>query len=326
MIKSFPAHSLDVLIKPRVRQFALGVLLNDPALKQLLKRGIRIKVISRSGASLDAIATLKDGELQAQVYGMPSGFQYKQSLLLAFMIKPVLTTQVTIKSSVRDRLIFQEASTRFHERRFITSPCTVYRVPQSITSKILSGDLIIQRDSFVEQVAGLTNIWYDRLIYKATNQPAPFFDIKSQTNGEITSLSQGGVGIKRLSTGQPPPSVIYIQTTLRWANSTIQIRCFAGVRDHSVSNGLEILNCCFLDELPKLPHEISSGAASINLFFNDESLIYVNGDVKAHAQEVKLLLPFGTHILKIENSKGEEKQTVLKISPNTPSEIKFNAS
>lgn len=326
MIKSFPPQSLDILIKPKVRQYALGVLLNDPALKQLLKRGIRIKVISRSGAYLDAHATLKDGELQAHVYGMPSEFQYKQSLLLAFMITPVLTTQVTIKSSLRDTLTFQEASTRFHERRFIKSPCTVYAVPQAITSKILAGDLIIQRDCFVEREAGVTNIWNDRLIYKTTRLSAPFFDIKSQTNGEITSLSQGGLGIKRISTGQAAPSVVYIQTTLRWANATIQIRCFAGIRDHTISNGLEILNCCFLDELPKLPNEVSSGAASVTLFFNDESRIYVNGDVKAHASEVKLFLPFGTHILKIENSKGEEKQTVLKISPNTPSDIKFNAS
>jgi hypothetical protein len=323
MRKIFPPQDLGNLVRPKVRQLALEIMLNDPSFKLLLTNGLNVKVLSRAGTTLDAFAKLKDGVLSLNVKAMPKGFEYKQSVLIAFITNPVITSQVIIKEAIGNTLILQSASTRFHERRHIESPCTVYKVPQAVTAKILTGELVLERNSFFSTEKGLTTIWNDRLVYRGTQNSAPFFDIKTQTNGEIVTLSKGGLGIRRIHVNEPTPMLIYLQTTLRWGKTRIQIRCFAAVRQSTVKDGLETLHCCFLDELPKLPTEISSGAASVNLSFADQSLVYVNGDVKAHAREVNLMLPFGTHILKVENSKGEERQSVLKVSSNTPSEIKF---
>ncbi len=323
MKKTFPPQDLGNLVRPKARQLSLNIMLEDPAFKLLLTNGLNVKVLSRSGTNLDAFAKLVNGDLQLKVKAMPRGFEYKQSLVIAFLTKPFITTQVVIREAFGNTLILQSAPTRFHERRQLESPCTVYRVPQAVTSKILTGELVLERNSFYSAEKGVTTIWNDRLVYRGTDKSAPFFDIKTQTNGEIVTLSKGGLGIKRIQANEPPPILIYLQTTLRWGKNRIQIRCFAAVRQTKLKDGFETLNCCFLEELPKLPSELSSGAASVNLSFADQSLVYVNGDVKAHAQEVKLMLPFGTHILKVENSKGEERQSVLKISTNSPSEIKF---
>lgn len=324
MKKTFPPQYLGNLVRPKARQLSLGIMLNDPSFKQLLTFGLNVKVLTRSGTKLDALAKFKDGDLQLNVKSMPRGFEYKQSLLIVFMTKPAITSQVIIKEAFGNTLILESAPTRFHERRELESPCTVYKVPQTVTAKILTGELVLERNSFFSTEKGLTTIWNDRLVYRGTDHSAPFFDIKTQTNGEIVSLSKGGVGIKRIHVNEPSPILIYLQTTLRWGKTKIQIRCFAAVRQTTLLDGFETLHCCFLDELPKLPSELSSGAASVNLSFADQSLIYVNGDVKAHGQEVKLMLPYGTHILKVENSKGEERQSVLKISTHSPSEIKFS--
>lgn len=312
--EQFDYHHISRVFDPSYEQVSLGKFYEDPLNLYLLSEGTLVKIYGKNGRVTDAFAKSKDNGLSLSCRLPTQNFEFGSKILMMVDVGPkTYAIQVVVKSAHMGNVYVEDTSTRYFERFPTMFRATALALPAHFASNVTAAKWSIERRTF-ESESGRTFL-RDMIIDEKTSVPIRDFALEKQSNILITSLSQGGFGIKRsLTPDSKPLRYLVVNFGYYQKGKFIQNELLGIVRNSTSKDWVEHLNCCFVSPVDKISGDLYPHETKLNLALSDTVEVYVNGDIKGHSQNIDLYMAPGRHSIKLVTKTGQIFEEIINLN------------